>query len=79
MNKGEKAFMDKQMNLIIDELHPLFEAISDEEMIEHNKEYGVFTRMFKSIDDKKYLMKWKVYFGTPETVKTVFEPILEIA
>ena len=67
--------MDKQMNMIIDELHPLFQAVSDEEMIEDNNDHGVFTRIFKSFDNKQYLLKWRVYFGTPETVKTIFEPL----
>ena len=75
VNKKEEMFMDKQMHLIVDELHPLFQAVSDEEMIEDHNDHGVFTRIFKSFDDKKYLLKWRVYFGTPETVKTIFEPI----
>lgn len=67
------------LNQIIDEIHPLFTAISDEVMVENNKDYGVFQREFAHTMGKKFLMKWSVYYGTPETVKTVFHPAVELA
>lgn len=77
MNPTE--IIDRYMHQIIDELHPLFTATSDEEMVEyHHEDHGVFERTFRHKDGKNYLMRWRVYFGTPETVCTVFEPAKEI-
>lgn len=71
--------IEKYLHSIIDELHPIFEAISDEEMIENHEDRGVFTRDFHNkANGKKFRMKWCVYYGTPETVKTEFEQSLEI-
>ena len=72
------AVIEKQLHSIIDELHPLFRSISDEKMIEDYPNYGVFTRDFLHINGKKFRMKWRVYYGNPQTVKTVFEPAVEI-
>lgn len=67
--------IDCYLNEIIDEIHPNFKAVSDESMIENNGDHGVFNRVFDCISSgNRYLMTWKVYFGTPETVRTVFEP-----
>lgn len=67
--------VNQYLNMIIDEVHPKFRAVTDEEMIEDNVDYGVFTRIFDCMENgNRYIMKWRVYFGTPETVKTVFEP-----
>ncbi len=63
---------DYYMNLIIDELHPLFKAITDEEMVESHEDHGVFERTFLNNCGKEYKMSWSVYYGTPETVRTVF-------
>lgn len=70
--------IDTYLNQIIDEVHPLFKAISDEELIEDYEDHGVFSRDFLHKNKKKFRMKWKVFYGTPETVKTVFEPAIEI-
>jgi hypothetical protein len=70
--------IDTYLNQIIDELHPLFKAISDEEMVDNQEEYGIFTRDFLHENGKKFRMNWRVYYGTPETVRTVFEPAVEI-
>lgn len=71
--------IEKHLHDIIDELHPLFTAISDEEMVErHGDDYGIYTRDFLHKTGKKFRMKWRVYYGTPETVKTVFEPTVQI-
>lgn len=75
MTKKDELTMEASMHMIIDELHPLFKASSDEELIEDHEDHGVFTRSFKTFNGNEYLMKWSVYYGTPETVKTVFEPI----
>jgi hypothetical protein len=70
--------IENHLNDIIDELHPLFTAISDEEMLDNREDHGIFTRDFRHINGKKFRMQWRVYYGTPETVKTVFEPAVEI-
>lgn len=72
------SFIEKHLHDIIDENHPLFKAISDEEMVDGHEDYGVFTRDFLHENGKKFRMKWRVYYGTPETVKTEFEPAVEI-
>lgn len=66
------------LNQIIDENHPLFSPISDEEKVEDHKNYGVFQRSFKHETGKKFLMEWAVYYGTPETVKIIFHPAVEL-
>jgi hypothetical protein len=70
--------IEAQLHSIIDELHPLFTAISDEEFVDETLEYGVFTRVFLHEAGKTFRMKWRVYYGTPETVRTVFEPAEQI-
>lgn len=70
--------IETYLHQIVDELHPLFTAISDEEMIEDYEDHGVFTRDFLHKTEKKFRMRWRVYYGTPETVRTVFEPAVEI-
>lgn len=66
--------IEQQLHSIIDEIHPLFSAISDEELIDDQEDHGVFTRDFLHENGKKFRMKWSVYYGTPETVRTEFEP-----
>ena len=72
------SIIEQQLHNIIDELHPLFKAITDEELIEDHKDHGVFTRSFLHKTGKKFSIKWRVYYGTPETVKTIFEPAVQI-
>jgi hypothetical protein len=66
------------MHQIVDEIHPLFSAISDEELVDEQHDYGVYTRDFIHKNGKKFRMRWCVYYGTPETVKTVFEPATQL-
>lgn len=68
------SIIDQHMHQIIDELHPLFTAISDEQFIEKHEDHGVFTRDFLHKTGKKFRLTWRVYFGTPETVRTEFDP-----
>ncbi len=70
--------IESQLHNIIDELHPLFTAISDETHIEEYEDYGVFIRDFAHKTGKNFRMKWRVYYGTPETVRTIFEPAEQI-
>lgn len=72
------SIIEQHLHSIIDELHPLFTPISDEQFIENHDDHGVFTRDFLHDTGKKFRMTWRVYFGTPETVRTVFEPAVEI-
>jgi hypothetical protein len=68
------SIIEEHLHKIIDDLHPLFTPISDERFIENHDDHGVFTRDFIHKNGKKFRMKWRVYFGTPETVRTEFEP-----
>lgn len=70
--------IDVYMNQIIDEIHPMFKSISDETMISDNDDHGVFSRDFIHKNGKKFRMEWSVYYGTPETVQTIFEPAIEL-
>jgi hypothetical protein len=78
MTEDPVKLVEKQLHNIIDEVHPLFRATSDEEMIEDHEDHGVFERSFLHQTGKRFLMRWKVYYGTPETVRTVFEPATQI-
>lgn len=69
-----KKTVEEQLHKIIDEIHPLFTPISDEECIDESTTFGTFVRMFLHENGNKYRMKWHVYYGTPKTVKTIFEP-----
>lgn len=70
--------VESYLHQIIDEIHPLFRTISDEEMVEDYEDHGVFTRDFIHENGKVFRMKWKVYYGTPDTVRTVFEPAITL-
>ncbi len=78
MTTDPVLLIEQQLHNIIDELHPLFTAISDEELADETSDYGVFTRVFLHEAGKTFRMKWRVYYGTPETVRTVFEPAEQI-
>jgi hypothetical protein len=78
MNKSNNQ-RDILFHRIIDEIHPLYKAISDEELIEDCIDHGRFVRNFLHKESgKSFRMIWKVYYGTPETVKTVFEAPVQI-
>jgi len=64
------------MNEIIDELHPHFKHITDEELVESYEDRGVFERTFSHNSGKDFKLRWTVYYGTPETVVTVFEDMV---
>lgn len=68
------SIIEQHMHQIIDDLHPLFTPISDEQFIENHDDHGVFTRDFLHETGKKFRMQWRVYYGTPETVRTEFDP-----
>jgi hypothetical protein len=68
--------IEQLLHDIIDELHPLFTPVSDEQFVEDYSDHGVFTRDFLHKNGKKFRVKWRVYYGTPETVRTVFEPVV---
>jgi len=56
---------------IIDELDPVYKAITDEQCILSTEKYGIFTRTFKNLSTtKEHQLTWKVDYGTPETVQT---------
>lgn len=62
------------LNQIIDEVHPLFKSISDEELIFEGKDVGVYQRLFKHATGKTFLLSWKIIYGSPDTVQTIFNP-----
>ncbi len=68
------SIIEQHMHQIIDDLHPLFTPISDEHFIENHDDHGVFTRDFLHKTGKKFRLTWRVYYGTPETVRTEFDP-----
>jgi hypothetical protein len=70
--------LDVVMNEIIDELNPNYKPVTDEELIETSDNSGVFQRVFKHKTGSEFLLKWTVYYGTPETVRTVFHPVEEL-
>lgn len=68
------SIIEQHMHQIIDDLHPLFTPISDEQFIENHDDHGVFARDFLHETGKKFRLTWRVYYGTPETVRTEFDP-----
>lgn len=73
-----KTDINWYLNQIIDELNPNFKALSDEVTVDLNETYGTYERIFTRPDGSKFKMKWRVYHGTPETVRTEFEPAIAI-
>lgn len=69
---------DTIMHDIIDELNPNYKPTSDEHLIYDQSAYGVFQRKFKHVKGEEFLVQWTVYYGTPETVKTVFNDVKTI-
>jgi len=63
------------LHYIIYELHQGYVPTSDEELIEDFDDHGVFERSFMYITGKVSTIRWSVYYGTPETVVTVFDSI----
>lgn len=71
-------FTEVILHQIIDELHPRFKAHTDEQMINNNDTYGTYQRVFKHKNGKLFQITWRVYYGTPETVRVAFEPTVII-
>ena len=63
------------LNEIIDCLDPKYEPISDEELVFETDEYGEYQRLFSYKKESDFLVKWIVYYGNPDTVKTVFKSV----
>jgi len=66
---------EKLLHNIIDELHPEYVPTSDEDLIEDYEDFGIFERSFMHISGKVLKIRWSVYYGTPETVVTVFDSV----
>ena len=71
-----EVIINQYLNRIIDDNHPLFTPITDEYQIETTDVRGTFQKTYKHKNGKTFQMTWDVYYGTPETVKTVFRPAL---
>ena len=78
ISPNPEDFTDTIHHQIIDELHPRFKPYSDEEMINNQETYGTFRRLFKHKNKKIFQLTWRVYYGTPKTVRVVFEPTVII-
>lgn len=72
------SILEKTMNDIIDERDPRYKPTSDEMFIYVHEDYGIYQRSFKHDSGREFLLKWTVWYGTPDTVKTVFHPVHEI-
>ena len=72
------AMLDTVMNDIIDELNPNYKPTSDERLIRVNDDSGVYQRSFKHRKGPEFMVTWTVYYGIPETVRTVFESVEEL-
>lgn len=73
--KSPQEQIYEYLHMIIDETHPLFSPITDEEiLLDHNEEpfYTDYTRTFMHKNGTRFIMNWRVYDGTPDTVKTIF-------
>jgi hypothetical protein len=70
--------IDQYLNQIIDCNHKWFKPNTDEELVEETDEYAFFTRTFKHKTGQLFKMSWKVYHGTPETVRTEFLPAVRL-
>ena len=71
------------LNEIIDDLNSDYTPLTDEFCLYDGytlkDEYGVYQREFKHIKTgRNFLLEWVVWYGTPETAKTVFENPIEI-
>jgi len=60
---------------IIDELNPDYTPCTDETCIHMQEDHGVYQRGFEHRNGNKFLIEWTVWYGTPETVKTVFNSV----
>jgi hypothetical protein len=70
--------LDAVMNEIIDELNPLYKPVTDEECISMQEDHGIYQRVFKHKHGPEFLLKWTTWYGTPETVRTIFHPVEEL-
>jgi hypothetical protein len=75
MSLNGEILTENLLHSIIDELHPGYVPASDEGLIEDYEDHGVFERSFLHLTGKVSTIRWKVYYGTPETVVTVFDSI----
>lgn len=71
--------MNQLFHRIIDELHNDYKPISDEEQVSEFDDHGIFQREFMHTSGQKYLLRWSVWYGTPETVRTTFESIQKLS
>lgn len=72
------SMLDNVLNDIIDELNPNYKPVTDEERISEYPDHGIYQRAFKHREGAEFLLKWTVWYGTPETVRTEFHPVEEL-
>lgn len=63
---------------IIDGLDLNYIPISDEECSTDSEEVGSYYRVFRHKDGNEFIISWDVFYGTPETVLTVFTGVEKI-
>jgi hypothetical protein len=78
-NLTPKEQVNLWLHKIVDELHPLLVAISDEEFVEINDVFGIYTRDFLHKNGKKFRLTWRINYDEPNiSIRTVFEPAIEL-
>ena len=70
--------VQKLLNKIIDEVHPLFTAISDEEVLRSDGESVTYTRNFLHENGKKFQVVWTVNVTEDGEVETIFHPAVTL-
>jgi len=78
MNSDNVTMLDAVMNDIIDGLNPNYKPVTDEQLIKCAEDHGIYQRTFKHREGAEFLLKWTVWYGTPETVRTIFHPVEEL-
>ena len=78
MNSDNVTMLDAVMNDIIDGLNPNYKPVTDEQLIKYAEDHGIYQRTFKHREGAEFLIKWTVWYGTPETVRTKFHPVEEL-
>ena len=72
------SVLDIVLNEIIDELNPNYIPVTDEECVTMEEDHGIYQRVFKHRKGSEFLLKWTVWYGNPDTVKTIFHPVEEL-
>jgi hypothetical protein len=61
-NSTNKEKINTWLHMIIEETHPLFDAVGGEVVMEHMNDGTLYSRVFVHKNGKYFLMKWKRFF-----------------